>query len=74
MADELFKYDAIDLSELIRKGEITSAELLETTIHRELMRSYTNCMIKLERLPKFGVRIPKPRKYLNPCFAVFPFY
>ncbi|MGD9135579.1 MAG: amidase [Desulfobacterales bacterium] len=32
--DELFRYDAIDLSELIRKGEITPAELLETAIHR----------------------------------------
>jgi amidase len=34
MADELVRYDAIGLSELIRKGEITPAELLETTIHR----------------------------------------
>jgi len=32
--DELIGYDAIGLSELIRKGEITPAELLETTIHR----------------------------------------
>jgi amidase len=34
MADELVKYDAIGLSDLIRKGEITPAELLEITIHR----------------------------------------
>ena len=34
MEDELVEYDAIGLSELIRKGEITPAELLETTIHR----------------------------------------
>ncbi len=32
--DELIGYDAIGLSELIRKGEITPAELVETTIHR----------------------------------------
>jgi len=32
--DELIGFDAIGLSELIRKGEITPAELLETTIHR----------------------------------------
>ena len=34
MADELVKYDAMGLSDLIRKGEITPAELLEITIHR----------------------------------------
>ena len=34
MTDELVRYDAIGLSELIRKGEITPAELLETTINR----------------------------------------
>jgi len=34
MTDELVRYDAIGLSELIRKGEITPAELLETTIRR----------------------------------------
>jgi len=34
MGDELVRYDAIGLSELIRKGEITPAELLETTINR----------------------------------------
>ena len=46
MADELFKYDAIDLSELIRKGEITPAELLETTIHRiENMNPKINAVI-----------------------------
>ena len=32
--DELVGYDAVGLSELIRKGEITPAELLETTIKR----------------------------------------
>jgi amidase len=32
--DELVGYDAVGLSELIRKGEITPAELLETTIQR----------------------------------------
>ena len=32
--DELVGYDAIGLSQLIRKGEITPAELLETTIQR----------------------------------------
>ena len=32
--DELVGYDAIGLSELIRKGEITPAELLEATINR----------------------------------------
>jgi amidase len=32
--DELVRYDAIGLSELIRKGEITSSELLEKTIQR----------------------------------------
>jgi amidase len=32
--DELFGYDAIGLSELIRKGEIAPVELLETTIQR----------------------------------------
>jgi Asp-tRNA(Asn)/Glu-tRNA(Gln) amidotransferase A subunit family amidase len=34
MVDELVKYDAMGLSDLIRKGEITPAELLEITIHR----------------------------------------
>jgi amidase len=34
MSDELVKYDAIGLSDLIQKGEITPAELLETTILR----------------------------------------
>ena len=34
MADELVKYDAMGLSDLIRKDEITPAELLEITIHR----------------------------------------
>ena len=34
MMDELIGYDAIGLSELIRKGEITPAELPETTIVR----------------------------------------
>jgi len=32
--DELIRYDAIGLGELIRKGKITPSELLETTIHR----------------------------------------
>ena len=32
--DELLGYDAIGLSELIRKGDITPSELLETTIQR----------------------------------------
>ena len=36
MADELVKYDAMGLSELIRKGEITPAELLEIII-KELL-------------------------------------
>ncbi len=34
MMDELIRYDAIGLGELIRKGKITPSELLETTIHR----------------------------------------
>jgi amidase len=34
MVDELIGYDALGLSELIRKGEITPAELVETTIQR----------------------------------------
>ena len=34
MSDELVKYDAIGLSDLIRKGEITPTELLEIMIHR----------------------------------------
>ncbi len=32
--DELIRYDAIGLGELVRKGDITPAELLETTIQR----------------------------------------
>ena len=34
MADELVKYDGMGLSDLIRNGEITPAELLEIIIHR----------------------------------------
>jgi amidase len=34
MADELVGYDAVALNDLIRKGEITSLELLEITIRR----------------------------------------
>ncbi len=34
MTDELVRYDAVDLGELIRKGEISSVELLDITIQR----------------------------------------
>ena len=34
MADELIRYDAVGLGELIRKGEISSVELLDITIQR----------------------------------------
>jgi len=44
--DELIRYDAIGLTELIRKGEITPAELLETTIQRiEKVNSKLNAVI-----------------------------
>ena len=34
MTDELIRYDAIELGNLIRKGEITPMEILEITIER----------------------------------------
>ena len=34
MTDDFIKYDALALSELIRKGEIKPVELLETVIRR----------------------------------------
>lgn len=44
--DELMKYDALGLGELIRKGEITSVELLETVIRRiESMNPKLNAVV-----------------------------
>lgn len=46
MRDELIEYDAIALGELIRKGEIKPAELIDITIHRiERVNPKLNCVI-----------------------------
>ena len=46
MRDELIEYDAIALGELIRKGEIKPAELIDITIQRiERVNTKLNCVI-----------------------------
>ena len=78
--DELVAYDAMGLGELIREGEITPAELLETTIQRiEKVNPKLNAIIhKLyDQARTVAANLSsgtKARKQKILCFAAFHFY
>ena len=57
MHDELVRYDAVGLGELIRKGEISSVELLDITIQRiEQINPRLNAIIHKIFLTRGGPR------------------
>jgi len=77
--DELVGYDAIGLSELIRSGEITPVELLETTIQRiEKLNPKLNAIIykmydEARTLAASLISSNKGVKSTDPVFYGIPF-
>jgi amidase len=79
MTDELVRYDAIGLSELIRKGEITPPEILETTINRiEKINPRINAVIykmydQAREAAKIWSSLTKTTKIFDSIFCGIPF-